>query len=248
MSNTELETIQGVKAPIPLEIFKPAGEGPWPAVLVIHELLGLNNDIRRIAGRFAENGYLAACPDLMADGGRIGCIRAAVESLRKGEGPQVAQLEAGIKLLRGRADTSEVGVAGFCMGGGFATLLATRVPLGAAAVFYGDIRPSEELKQACPIVAGYGGRDKGFRGKGKRLQQRLTEFGIPNDVKIYPEAGHCYMNKAVPGLLAPLVRPLMVVDYHEEAAEDSWRRMLTFFAEHLASGQSAAVGSPGIAV
>jgi len=241
MQADEVTPIEGVRALIPLEIFRPKGAGPWPAVLVLHEIVGLNADIRRIARRFAENGFLAACPDLMADGGRIACIRSSLDSLRRGEGPQIVQLKAALDALRARDDTSEIGVAGFCLGGGFATLLATRERVGAAAIFYGDIRPREELKRSCPIVGGYGTRDKAFLSKGMRLQERLTEYGIPNDIKFYDGVGHSFMNRAVPPYLAPLLRPFLVVGYNEQAAEDSWSRMLAFFGEHLRESASAAV-------
>ncbi|MFT3927850.1 MAG: dienelactone hydrolase family protein [Myxococcales bacterium] len=239
MKPDEILTIKGVRGTLPFEVFKPRGAGPWPAVLIIHELIGLNDDIRGIARRFADNGYLAGCPDLMADGGRIKCVRSALESLRKGAGPTVDQLTTGIEMLRARRDTSDVGVAGFCMGGGFATLLATRQKLGAAAVFYGDIRPSEELKNACPIVGGYGGKDKAYRSKGEKLKQRLTQYGIPNDIAIYPDAVHSYMNRGVSPLMAALIRPVLTVAYNEAAAEDSWSRMLGFFGEHLRKEREA---------
>ena len=229
----EVISIPGRPGSIPLEVFTPRGAGPFPAVLVIHEMLGLNADMRRIARRFADHGYLAACPDLMAAGSRIGCVLSAMRSLRRGQGPQVEQLTAALDALRRRADTAGVGVAGFCMGGGFATLLATHTTLDAAAVFYGDLRPKEEFASACPIVAGYGARDRQFGSKGQRLEAYLAGHGIPHDVRTYADAGHSFMSEAISKPLALLVRPWMLVEYNEAAAEDSWRRMLAFFGEHL---------------
>jgi carboxymethylenebutenolidase len=219
---------------VPVELFRPSRRGGrGPAVLVIHEIFGLNDDIRRIARRFAANGYLAAVPDLMASGWYLGCVLRAARDLRAGSGPNVAVLEAVIADLEARPDVGKVGVAGFCMGGGFALLLGTRQRVSAAGVFYGDVRPTDELARVCPVTGGYGGRDRMFAAQGRRLIATLDTLGKEHDVRIYEDAGHSYMNDAGHPLLALLTRPLMAVAYDPLAAEDSWRRMLAFFARHL---------------
>lgn len=219
---------------IPVEVFPTASGGRGPAVLVLSEIFGLNDDIRRIARRFAANGYLAAAPDFLAGGWHLGCVMRAARDLRAGEGATVAVLEAAIAAVAARPDVSRVGVVGFCMGGGYALLLGTRVPLGAAGVFYGDVPGAEALARACPIVGGYGGRDRLFAPQGRRLIAELEARGRAHDVVVYEGAGHSYMNDAGHPLLAALSRPLMAVAYDEAAAEDSWRRMLAFFGRHLA--------------
>lgn len=229
----ETLTVQADGRALPVEIFRPQRSGRGPAVLVIHEIFGLNDDIRRIARRFADNGYLAAAPDLMSGGWYLGCVLRAARDLRAGSGASVAVLEAAIAALEARPDVDRVGAAGFCMGGGFALLLGTRQRVGAAGVFYGDVRPADELARACPVVGGYGGRDRLFAPQGRRLVETLTACGTAHDVRIYEDAGHSYMNDAGHPLLALLTRPLMAVAYDPVAAEDSWRRMLAFFARHL---------------
>ena len=225
----ETLTVQAGERALPLEIFRPRRSGRGPAVLVIHEIFGLNDDIRRIARRFADSGYLAAAPDLMAGGWYLGCVLRAARDLRAGDGPNVAALEAVIGVLEARPDVDRVGAAGFCMGGGFALLLGTRQRVGAAGVFYGDVRSTEELARVCPVVGGYGGKDRMFASEGRRLIDTLTTLGKEHDVRLYEQAGHSYMNDAGHPLLAILTRPLMAVAYDPEAAEDSWRRMLQFF-------------------
>ncbi len=218
---------------IPVEIFRPAAPGPVPAVLVLHEIFGLNDDIRRIARRFADNGYLAAAPDFLAGGWYLGCIIRAARDLRTGSGPTVAVLEAVLDMLAGRPDVGRVGAAGFCMGGGYALLLGTRQRVDVAGVFYGDARSSEELARACPLTGGYGAKDRLFGPQGRQVIERLDALGRTHDVKMYPQAGHSYMNDTHHPILAVLTRPLMAVAYDHEAAEDSWRRMLAFFARYL---------------
>ncbi|HEY2387674.1 MAG TPA: dienelactone hydrolase family protein [Candidatus Binatia bacterium] len=235
MSADETTSVAPRGRAVPVEIFRPRGTvpGPRPGVVVIHEIFGLNDDIRRIARRFADEGYVAAVPDLMAGGIFLACVVRAAFALRAGHGPAVDELEAIIALLESRPDVGKVGAVGFCMGGGFALLLGTRQAVGAAGVFYGDVRPREELARCCPLTGGYGERDRMFAPQGRRLIATLTELGKEHDVRLYPQAGHSYMNQAGHPVMALLTRPLMHVAYDAEAAEDSWRRMLAFFARHL---------------
>jgi len=223
--------------PPPVEVFEPATPGPHPGVVVIHESYGVNDDIRRIARRFADNGYVVAAPDLLKGGPKLVCIMRAMRDLRSGRGPAVDALEQVIADLEARDDVTKVGVAGFCMGGGFALLLATRGRIPVAGVYYGDTRPREELAKACPIVGGYGGKDRMFGEKGRKLIRTLDELGVEHDLKVYDDAGHSYMSEGAPfDTLAKLSRPLMHVQYNERAAEDSWPRMLAFFDRFLSAG------------
>ncbi len=233
MSADEVMTLDVAGRALPVELFRPRRSGRAPAILVIHEIFGLNDDIRRIARRFADHGYLAAAPDLMSGGWYLGCVLRAARDLRAGAGPNVAALESVIAALEARPDVDKIGTAGFCMGGGFALLLGTRRRVEAAGVFYGDVRPADELARACPLVGGYGGRDHLFAAQGRRLIATLDALGKDHDVRMYEDVGHSYMNDAGHPVLALLTRPLMAVAYDPVAAEDSWRRMLEFFGRHL---------------
>lgn len=223
----------------------PTGaDSPSPGILVLHEILGLNDDIRRIAEEFAAAGYAALAPDLYAGPGpRPLCVLRTLRSLGRRKGPALEAIESARSWLADRpeVDGSRMGVAGFCMGGGFALLYATRAPLAAAATFYGDVpQRAEDLRGVCPVVAGYGGRDRFFADAGRRLDRLLTELDVERDVVVYPEAGHSYMNRHS-GLLARIgaVSP-MRVGYQEAAADDSWRRVLEFFARHLGANAEPA--------
>lgn len=219
---------------VPVEIFKPKAGVPAPGLVVIHEIFGLNDDIRRISKRFADEGFVAAAPDLLTGGLKIGCVLRAVMTLQSGTGPMVDELEALVAMLESRDDVGRVGAVGFCMGGGFALLLGTRQSVKAAGVYYGEIRSREELERACPLVGGYGGKDRTFAPKGRKLIEMLNALGKEHDIRMYEDAGHSYLSDAGHPIMARLSRPLMHVEYNEEAAEDSWRRMLSFFRRHLA--------------
>ncbi len=214
----------------------PVTEGPHPGVLVIQDAFGLSDDIRMQADRLSTAGYLAFAPDLYSGRG-IRCVVATMRASRTGSGPAYEDIEAARTFLAARDDcTGQIGILGFCMGGGFALLCAPRGGFGAASVNYGEVPDdaAERLAGACPIVGSYGARDRGLRGRAERLERALDVAGVVHDVKEYPDAGHSFLNRFNAG---PVLTPLMHVGglgYHHPSAEDAWRRILAFFAEHLA--------------
>jgi carboxymethylenebutenolidase len=221
------------------ELFTPPGEGPHPGVVVLHESFGLNDDIRRIAARFAQAGYAALAPDLYSHGTRIVCLsRVMVDMLSGAAAREIADIHAAREALAARpeVDPERIAVAGFCQGGGFALVAGTRPGFSAAAVNYGVV-PSKrsKLDGLCPVVASYGARDKVVgRRMAERLERHLSALGVPHDVKTYEQAGHSFFSQVDgwQGWLARMPSP-MAVGYDEGAAEDGWRRMLAFFEEHV---------------
>jgi carboxymethylenebutenolidase len=221
------------------ELFAQAGDDPRPGVVVLHESFGLNDDIRRIARRFADAGYVALTPDLYSHGSRIACLsRVMVDLLRGSVGREIADIHAARDALaeRPEVDSTRIAVAGFCQGGGFALIAGTRPGFSAAAVNYGMV-PAERshLDGVCPVVASYVGRDRLVGGKmAERLERHLSELGVAHDVKTYDRTGHSFFSQVDgwQGWLARVPTP-MAVGYNEAAAEDGWQRMLSFFDEHV---------------
>ena len=212
----------------------PVGKGPWPGVVVVHEAFGLNDDIREQADRLAAAGYLAVAPDLFSAGGTARCLKRTFGDLLRREGAAFGDLEAARGWLAGRPDcTGRVGVIGFCMGGGFALLAATR-GFDVAAPSYGFVPKDAErvLAGACPVVASYGSRDRALRGVAQRLERALADNGVPHDVHEYPDAGHSFMNRHNSGPFAVLER-VGGLSYHHPSAEDAWARILRFLDTHL---------------
>lgn len=226
------------------ELFAAAGEGPHPGVVVLHESFGLNDDIRRLAARFAAAGYTALAPDLYSHGRRIVCLtRVLADMVTERVGREIDDVHAVREALAATqgVDPARIAVAGFCQGGGFALVAATRPGFRAAAVNYGVV-PEERsaLDGSCPVVASYGARDRVVGPPmARRLEKHLEALGVPHDVKTYEGVGHSFLSRVEggwQGWLASLPSP-MHVGYDEDAAEDAWRRMLAFFAEHVGGGE-----------
>jgi len=214
----------------------PAGTGPWPAVVMIHEIFGLDDVMRGHADRLANLGYLTLAVDLYSAGGARRCLVSTMRAMNRGHGRAFADIGAARDYLAGSRDcTGKIGVLGFCMGGGFA-LLSAGDGYSAAAVNYGQLPRDldETLSGACPLVASYGGRDRTLRGAAGRLDAALEKAGVIHDVKEYPAAGHAFLNdtETGPRALRPLLR-VAGMGPEPESAKDAWDRIGLFLATHL---------------
>lgn len=214
---------------------RPAGAGRWPAVVMLHEVFGINDVIRRQAERLASAGYLVVAPDLLGEGPRFGCVKRTFQSLTSRQGRPFEVISQARQWVAGQRECSgRVGVIGFCMGGGFALVVAAD-GFDAASVNYGQIPDDvdEVLRGSCPIVGSYGGRDR-LAASVPRLAAALEGQQVDYDLKIYRSAGHSFLNDAPVGPL--LARPLMKIAHvgpDPEAAAHAWQRIEAFFERHL---------------
>jgi carboxymethylenebutenolidase len=230
----ETITIDAPDGPIDALLSVPEGQGPWPGIVVVHDVIGYGPDNQRIARKIAAAGYISITPNLFARGGRARCVPRVFREVLTKRGRSLDDiLAARDHLLAMPQASGAVGIAGFCMGGQFALVLSPK-GFGASAPFYGTPLPRElsaTLDGACPIAASFGGRDPLGRGAEDGLRKVVDEKNIPADIKTYPGAGHSFANK-LPA--QPLLR-IGRFGYNEAAEEDSWSRVFAFFAEHLSA-------------
>ncbi len=229
-------------------VARPSGKGPFPAVLMIHEITGLNDITVRHAERMAAAGYLTLAVDLFSDGGPRRCIVSTMRSLAAGEGRAFEDLGTARSWLADSEHTTDkLGVIGFCMGGAFALLLAND-GFDAASVNYGKLPkdPGAALAGACPIVANFGARDRLLPGAAATLGSALSGLGVDHDVKEFASAGHAFLNDAEPGP-GPVRTLLRVLGIRPDpaSAPEAWQRIEDHFARHLAGAQSSGAQASG---
>jgi carboxymethylenebutenolidase len=219
---------------MPAYLARPEGDGTYPAMVLTVEATGLHREMKRLADDVAKAGYVVIAPDLFARGNAFLCLVRLIKDLMAEKGRGVDDLLAARAWLAAQAyvASDRVATMGFCLGGGYALLLAKTGLFKAAADFYGQ--PPATLEGACPIVASYGDRDAPMMGHVPKLQAELSRLAIPNDVKVYPGVGHGFMNEQPNKIFAFLLKNLPGhVAYDAAAADDAMSRMLAFLAAHV---------------
>lgn len=207
----------------------PAGGGPRPVVIVVQEWWGLNENIKDIARRFANEGYFAIAPDLYSRQGHKvandpNTAAQLMGGLQTADG--IDDLKSTVSWIRAQKDiqSSKIGITGYCMGGSYAMLLPCESKdISASAPFYGEIPSDDKIKNLnCPIFYAYGANDGWIqRPDVERLAADLKKFGKKGEVKIYQGCDHGFFNDTRTDVYAP------------DAAKDAWQHTLTLFAENL---------------
>ena len=208
-------------------LVKPAATGPvkFPGVLVVHENRGLNPHIEDVARRFALENFVAFAPDALTPlGGYPGDEDAARAAFAKLDQAKTREdFVAAVAYLKKRPEVSnQVGVVGFCYGGGIANMLATRVAdLGAAVPFYGAAPPAADVARIkAPLLIHYAQNDERINAGAAAYEAALKAHHVRYQVYTYPGTQHGFHNDTTPR-------------YDNAAAGLAWRRTIDFLNAHL---------------
>jgi len=207
-------------------LVQPVGEGPFPAVLVMHENRGLNPYVKDVARRFAVAGFLALAPDgLSPIGGYPGNDddgRAMQRTLDQAKLRQ-DMLNSGLYVKSHELSNGKLGATGFCWGGGTTNYLATAMGdnLNAGAPFYGSAADSDSVDQIkAALQVHYAEDDQRVNAMRPDYEAALKANGVTYEMHTYPGTRHGFHNYSTPR-------------YSPDAAKLAWERMVAFFKEHL---------------
>jgi carboxymethylenebutenolidase len=208
-------------------LVQPAGQGPWPAVLVIHENRGLNPYVEDVARRAAVAGFLALAPDgLTPAGGYPGNDDEGRELQAKLDQPKLrTDMLNGARFLKAHnLSNGKLGTTGFCWGGGTTNFLAATLgaDLQAAVPYYGAAADTASVASIkAPLLIQYAENDERINAMWPGYEAALKAAKVPYEVYIYPGTQHGFHNNSTPR-------------YHEAAAKLSWERTIAFFKKNVA--------------
>ncbi|HZW79589.1 MAG TPA: dienelactone hydrolase family protein [Candidatus Deferrimicrobiaceae bacterium] len=214
------ETVQGL-------LYTPAGKGPFPALIVIHEYWGLNDWVKGQASKLADQGYESLAIDLYR--GKVATTPDVAHELMRGVPDDRANrdLKAAFDYLQSQPNVKKdrIGAIGWCMGGGYALDVALDEPtLAADVINYGHLvtDPDSVKKINAPILGLFGAQDQGITPDDvHKFEAAMKQQGKKVEIKIYDDAGHAFEN--------PNNKP----GYRPEDAADAWKRTVSFLADNL---------------
>lgn len=207
-------------------LVQPVGEGPFPAVLVMHENRGLNPYIKDVARRAAVAGFLALAPDGLAPiGGYPGNDDEGRTMQRSLDHSKLQQdMVNSARYLRTHlASNGKLGATGFCWGGGMTNFLATEMgdELAAGAPFYGRAAETDKVGDiGAALLVHYAEDDPRVNAMREEFETALKEHSVGYEMHTYPGTRHGFHNYSTPR-------------YNPKAAKLAWERTVAFFHEHL---------------
>ncbi len=208
-------------------LVQPSGQGPFPAVLVIHENRGLNPYIEDVARRAAVEGFLALAPDgLFPVGGYPGNDDDGRKLQRKlDQGKLEQDMANSARYVKSHAlSTGKLGATGFCWGGGTTNFLAVTLgsDLQAGVPFYGAAARTEDVPRIrAPLLIHFAEDDPRLNAMWPDYEAALKANNAKYEAHIYPGTRHGFHNDSTPR-------------YNKAAADLAWQRTIAFFKQHLA--------------
>jgi carboxymethylenebutenolidase len=214
------ESVQGI-------LYTPAGRGPFPAIIVIHEWWGLNDWVKDQGSKLSDEGYVTLAIDLYR--GKVAKTPNEAHEIMRGvpEDRAKRDLHTAFEFLAAQPNVKKdrIGSIGWCMGGGYSLDVALQEStLAATVINYGHLATDNDAlkKINAPILGLFGGQDRGITPDDvHKFEAAMKQLSKKIDVKIYDDAGHAFEN------------PNNKDGYRAADAADAWKRTVTFFASTL---------------
>ena len=207
-------------------LVQPVGQGPFPAVLVIHENRGLNPYIEDVARRAAIEGFVTLAPDGLAPAGGYPGNDDDGKVLQRSldQGKLFTDLLNSARYLKSHPlSNGKLGATGFCFGGGVVNALAVEMgsELGAGVPFYGRAAKTEDVPRIkAPLLVHYAENDDRVNAMRPDFEAALKASGATFEMHTYPGTRHGFHNNSTPR-------------FDEAAAKLAWERTIAFFKKHL---------------
>jgi len=198
-----------------------------PAIIVIHEWWGLNENIRMMARRLAGEGYRALAVDMY--GGRVATTpqqaQEYMQEVLNDTDRGVGHLMSAALFLKQRHGAPKVGVIGWCFGGGWALQAGLVMPehVDATVMYYGRVVTdrAQLARLDSPLLGMFGEADTGIPvAQVRQMEATLKELGKNVQIHVYPGAKHAFANPSGEA-------------YDAAHAQDAWNRTVAFYARHL---------------
>nr|WP_294808468.1 dienelactone hydrolase family protein [uncultured Nitrososphaera sp.] len=206
---------------------KPAGDGKYPGIVMLHEWWGLNDNIKEMARQMASEGYVVLAADLYK--GQVTTASSQAQVLATGvknnPGEAIKNLQAAVSYLRNSSSVDgKIGSLGWCFGGDWSLQLALNEnKMDATGLYYGqpvtDPKALSVIKW--PVLGIFGSADQSIPvEKVNAFKQALDKDGIVNEVHVYNGVGHAFANPSG-------------ANYAPAETKDAWQKTLAFFDKHL---------------
>ncbi|MBI3026573.1 dienelactone hydrolase family protein [Candidatus Woesearchaeota archaeon] len=228
-STSGIESLEVDYGPAAGFLAKPKKNGIYPAVVMIHEWWGLNDNIKEMTKQLAAEGYVVLAVDLFngkvaKNSGEAGQLTGAV---RKNNTEAIVNMKAAVQFLKNQnnVDKNKIASMGWCFGGAMSLQLSLNEKLAATVIYYGSLETNATKLSVIkwPVLGIFGDKDTSIPVDSvRKFEAALNENGIENEIRVYEGVGHAFANPSG-------------MNYAPEQTKDAWKKTVEFLNRNLKS-------------
>ncbi len=222
-----VETMEADYGPATGFLALPKKDGKYPAVVMIHEWWGLNDNIKEMAKSLAAEGYVVLAADLFD--GKVAKNSSEAQQLtgaiRRNSTGAIANMKSAVAYLKNldNVNVDKVASMGWCFGGQMSLQLALNEPLAATVIYYGNLETNATRLSVIkwPVLGIFGDKDTSIPVESvRKFESALNENKVENDIRIYPGVGHAFANPSG-------------MNYAPNETKDAWKKTVEFLDKYL---------------